>query len=82
MHFFNSLCLELLALKLISWLCSLLQYFDRNSFILEVILFNFLPIDLSIFIVFILLYWNMYNSKLRVIAYLFHLPVDEALIII
>lgn len=76
-HFFYSLCLEQFALEWVSWLRSLFKNFNCNSLILEVVVFNLLPVDLGVF-----RDGCVNDSELGVIAHLFHFPLNEAFVVV
>jgi len=76
-HFLDGLCLEKFALELVSRLCSLLKDLYGYSLVLEIVVFNFFPVNFGV-----LGGWSVNYSKLWVVAYLLHLPLDEAFVVV
>lgn len=77
MHFLDGLCFEQFALELVSGLRSLLQDLNGDPLVLEVFIFNLLPVDLGV-----LRMGRVNNPELRIVAYLLHLPLDVAFVVV
>jgi hypothetical protein len=77
MHLLDRLSFELITLELVPWLSALLEDFNCYTLVLELVVINLCPVNLGI-----LCGRSVYDSELGLVANLFHLPLNETLVVV